>query len=88
MRVQVRFEGRVQGVGFRATAAECAHPLPLTGFVRNKPDGSVLLEAQGDEEEIDLFLLRISERMGCNITSADRTDLPERADEEQFTIRS
>lgn len=46
-RHRTRFTGRVQGVGFRATTQAIASRLGLTGWVRNEPDGSVLMEAQG-----------------------------------------
>lgn len=86
MRLQVRFQGRVQGVGFRATTLSCARGLPLTGFVRNEPDGSVLMEAQGREPDLNLLLARLAERMSRNITRADRTELPELPDDHPFTI--
>ena len=49
--------GRVQGVFFRATAREKAMELHLKGFVRNLPNGSVELEAQGDEGLLSTLLL-------------------------------
>lgn len=48
--------GKVQGVGFRATAKAIADRLGLKGFVRNLPDGSVEICAQGDKTQLDLFL--------------------------------
>jgi acylphosphatase len=42
--------GRVQGVGFRAWAVRRAQVLDLRGTVRNRPDGSVELEAEGRED--------------------------------------
>lgn len=42
-------QGRVQGVYFRATACEHARAQELQGFVKNLPDGSVELDAQGEE---------------------------------------
>ncbi len=44
--------GRVQGVFFRASARDKARELGLTGYVRNLPDGSVELEAEGDEQAL------------------------------------
>jgi len=47
------FVGRVQGVGFRFTAYHIASRHQLTGFVRNVPDGSVEMLAQGQPQDID-----------------------------------
>ena len=44
--------GKVQGVFFRASTQEKAEELGLTGFVRNEPDRTVYLEAEGDPESI------------------------------------
>ena len=45
--------GRVQGVGFRFTTFHIANRYKLTGFVRNCPDGTVEMLAQGSAENID-----------------------------------
>ncbi len=42
-----RVTGRVQGVGFRWFVREQARRLDLAGWVRNEPDGSVVLEVAG-----------------------------------------
>jgi len=47
------FTGRVQGVGFRFTARRAASRRQLTGYVRNMPNGSVEMLAQGRSEDID-----------------------------------
>ena len=49
----INFTGRVQGVGFRFTARRAANRRQLTGFVRNVPDGTVEMLAQGRSEDID-----------------------------------
>jgi acylphosphatase len=47
VRIRIQVAGRVQGVGFRFATRHLARSLNLTGWVRNRADGSVLLEAQG-----------------------------------------
>jgi acylphosphatase len=50
----------VQGVGFRYFCKELAEQLRLTGYARNKVDGSVEVEAQGDETAIEQFAESVS----------------------------
>ncbi len=53
---EIRVHGRVQGVFFRASTQEKAHELGIKGFVRNEPDGSVYIEAEGEEEALNRFV--------------------------------
>jgi acylphosphatase len=53
---KIHITGYVQGVGFRWSAAREARILGITGFVRNMPDGSVYIEAEGEEENAREFL--------------------------------
>ena len=46
-RRRLRVRGRVQGVFFRASTCERASSLGLVGWVRNREDGSVEIEAEG-----------------------------------------
>lgn len=48
--------GVVQGVGFRYYTHKEAKSLFLTGWVSNKPDGSVEIEIQGEEEPLKKFI--------------------------------
>lgn len=48
----IRVFGKVQGVFFRASTQERARALGLRGFVRNEPDGSVYIEAEGEAEKL------------------------------------
>lgn len=50
--VQLFVRGRVQGVFFRASTQREAKRLGLTGWVRNRPDGSVEVLAEGEEDNI------------------------------------
>ena len=52
-RITVR--GRVQGVGYRWFARQTAHTLGVTGWVRNMPDGCVLLEVAAPEDALARF---------------------------------
>jgi acylphosphatase len=48
--------GRVQGVGFRYSTLSKAKSIGLTGYVRNMPDGSVEVVAEGDAGKCTIFL--------------------------------
>ena len=52
----IRIHGHVQGVGFRWSAAREADRLGIKGFVRNMPDGSVYIEAEGPGTRLDKFI--------------------------------
>lgn len=54
--LSVTVSGLVQGVFFRASAKEEAEKRGLTGFTRNNPDGSVQIEAEGPQEQLDDYL--------------------------------
>jgi len=62
--VQVHYEGRVQGVGFRWTVKDLAREFDVAGMVKNLPDGRVELVAQGDETEEFLEAIRRSALAG------------------------
>jgi acylphosphatase len=48
--------GVVQGVFFRASTSDKAKELGVRGTVRNEPDGSVRIEAEGTDEALERFL--------------------------------
>jgi len=60
-RLQVFYEGKVQGVGFRYTVKSLAGGFEVTGTVRNLPDGRVELVAEGAKEELSAFQQAIRE---------------------------
>jgi acylphosphatase len=54
--VRLRFQGRVQGVGFRAFVRREALARELQGRVRNLPDGGVEAEAEGRREALEAWV--------------------------------
>jgi len=86
-RLQVRYVGRVQGVGFRATCKDIARGHPVSGWVRNHADGSVLLEAQGDAASVEVFLRAIDATMARYIQQAARMPVSLVEQETGFVIR-
>ena len=66
-RYTVIFTGHVQGVFFRATTRDIARNFNVTGFVRNEPDGSVRLVAEGEVATLDAFLAAIQNAKQANI---------------------
>lgn len=55
-RVNVFVSGRVQGVFFRASTLEQAQRLGLTGWVKNLPDGSVEIVAEGSKPSLQSLI--------------------------------
>ena len=52
----ITVDGRVQGVWFRAGTKEKAEELGLTGWVMNRPNGTVEIHAQGEKSQLENFI--------------------------------
>jgi len=52
-RTRILITGIVQGVFFRREVTRLAERLGVTGWVRNLPDGSVEVLAEGEKQELD-----------------------------------
>ena len=48
--------GGVQGVGFRWGAREAAQRIGVTGWARNRRDGTVEVEVEGEPEQVERML--------------------------------
>lgn len=71
----IKVIGRVQGVFFRTETRALAEKLGISGFVRNEPDGSVYIEAEGDEESLEKFLSWVSK--GPELVKVENLDVQE-----------
>lgn len=87
VRREIRFEGRVQGVGFRYRAKYAASGCGVTGWVRNEWDGSVLMEAQGTEEQINEMLKLINQGGYIRIYNMDDRAIPVLENDRGFHVR-
>lgn len=72
-RRRVLYTGSVQGVGFRYTTRHVASRHPVTGYVRNLPNGAVELCVEGESEAIDGFLGAVEHRMAGYIEQTEIT---------------
>lgn len=70
------FSGRVQGVGFRYEAMMVAEQLGLTGWARNKSDGTVVVEIEGEASYINEFLRVMQAVPRFHIADIRVEDLP------------
>ncbi|QFJ54688.1 acylphosphatase [Pseudobutyrivibrio xylanivorans] len=87
VRYKMVFTGRVQGVGFRYKASHVANQYRLTGYVKNEYDGSVLVEAQGSEQEIYMFIKVLYADRYIDIYEIEKERLPVEEDERSFIIQ-
>jgi hydrogenase maturation protein HypF len=86
LRVGLRLEGLIQGVGLRPHVASLAHRHQLGGWVRND-GGTVAIEAEGAAEAVASFVadLTASPPARARIDALDRCDLPVRG-ERDFVV--
>lgn len=54
--LSIHVSGKVQGVFFRASTKEKAEEFKIKGTVRNNADGSVSIEAEGEEDNLIPFV--------------------------------
>jgi len=84
---RIKVFGEVQGVNFRAATQKEARELGLGGYVKNMPDGSVLIEVSGDETKLE----RLAGWCRQGPPAADVTDIETSAatyrEFSDFTIR-
>lgn len=85
IRKQIVFYGWVQGVGFRYRARHAARAVGATGWVRNEFDGSVTMEIQGTEAQIDRVIEQIERGTYVRIEKMNARTIPVKPEERMFT---
>lgn len=83
----IHFSGRVQGVGFRLTTQIMSRTRPVTGYVKNLPNGEVELIVEGSGAVLDEFLDALSAKMAHHITDTRVAVGPATGEFETFGIR-
>ena len=86
-RKRLVFHGRVQGVGFRWRARIAADAAGATGWVRNNFDGSVTMELQGSEAQIDMVVQSLDRARYIRIESLEARSIPLESEERGFEVR-
>ena len=84
LRKRIRFTGWVQGVGFRWRAKQAAVAAGATGWVRNESDGSVTMEIQGSEAQIEAVIQALERGSYIRIENIDARNVPVDPRERRF----
>ncbi|MBV8756912.1 MAG: acylphosphatase [Deltaproteobacteria bacterium] len=87
-RVRAIISGRVQGVGYRAATATEARRLGIFGWVTNRSDGGVEIEAEGPPDKVDALLGWCEYGPpAAQVTKVTVDDLPVTNKDREFKIR-
>jgi len=87
-RLSITVYGRVQGVGYRFFTCNCARKHRLSGWVRNRFDGSVDMEVQGNEDDLAAFRAAINQGpMLARVHEAKTVEVPMVDGEKTFAVR-
>ena len=73
--LKIRVFGKVQGVFYRATAKQKASELGIYGWVRNEPDGSVTIWAEGEQALVER--MASWSKKGSSYSRVDRIETEE-----------
>ncbi len=85
-RVHVLFHGRVQGVGFRWRIQKLAQQRGASGWVRNRRDGTVELEAEGTKASIRGLLEDVEKAFRSRIDGRDDQWIATKGESTPFRI--
>jgi len=86
-RIRAIVSGRVQGVSYRASTAREASRLGLVGWVKNRSDGRVELEAQGPDDKVGALVAWCHQGPpAASVSDVAVEDLPVTASEREFAV--
>jgi len=73
----ITLSGRVQNVGFRFATVQKAQEFDIKGFVKNKSDGTVYIEAEGEAENLNRFIEWCKEGPpAANVQNTENQEIP------------
>jgi acylphosphatase len=81
--VHMIVHGRVQGVGFRFFVREQATRLGVKGWVKNLPDGTVEIEAQGEKSQLEKLIDQV--KQGPSFGNVDDININWKSPESSFS---
>ncbi len=83
-RLELVYSGRLDQVDFRETAERFATAHKLTGYVRKFSNGAVKLVVEGEEKDLQKFMLDFNEDMDIFIEHFSRTWFPATGEYSRF----
>ncbi|PTX59981.1 acylphosphatase [Melghirimyces profundicolus] len=81
-RRHIMVHGRVQGVGFRHYTRKAALSIGVKGWVRNRPDGTVEIDAQGPASKMERFVEAV--RKGSPASQVKRLETKEKKPTDRY----
>lgn len=84
VRRNIIFSGKVQKVGFRYELYLIATKLKLTGWVKNRDDGKVEAEIQGERDKIEFLKTYMCSLKRIKVTDIKEVDIPVKDEEKEF----
>ena len=85
---QIRVSGRVQGVGYRVSLQDEARKLGISGWVRNRSDGTVEAVLQGSPESVDALIAWARRGPpGSRVTEVKESAAPDEPHHARFELR-
>ncbi len=84
---KIIYFGHVQGVNFRKNSFQCAQQVNVKGYVKNLPDGTVELVAEGSQQDLNKLNTMIRERMKDYIDHTEAVTIEPDENFSKFEIR-